>query len=139
MSAGPSVRRVAAAVIVHEGLVLVQTRAEAGPFQGYWEFPGGGVEDGESVEDCARRECEEELGLTVRVLERLHVEDWSYPDVRVCVEFLLCAPASAPEATPREGQELRWATRADLQSLRFLPANVRVLELLAARPSPPRP
>ncbi len=133
MSAGEQPRRVAAAVVLHEGRVLVQTRGAPGRFAGLWEFPGGGIEPGESAADCARRECHEELGLSVIVGEALHAEEWSYPEAHVRVEFLLCGVAAGSRPVPRLGQELLWAGRADLERLAFLPANARVLELLRQR------
>jgi 8-oxo-dGTP diphosphatase len=131
-------REVSAAVVLSGGRVLVQTRAGAGRYQGYWEFPGGGREVGESVEDCVRRECLEELGLEVQVLEALHEQCWSYPGAQVRVVFLLCAPArEAQQARPLEGQQMRWVEASELPDLKFLPANARVLELVAQRLAQP--
>jgi mutator protein MutT len=140
--AGEPVRReVAAAVVVHAGRVLVQTRPAGRGWSGYWEFPGGKLEAGEDAAACATRECEEELGLSVRVVRSLAVVDWEYPDTAVRVAFLLCAPAAAavaasvaadpPAVRAREGQQVLWADRATLPTLRFLPANAGVLALLA--------
>lgn len=124
---------IAAAVVLHEGRVLVQTRAPGRSWSGHWEFPGGKLEPGEDAAAAAVRECREELGLEVRVLEPLDVVEWTYPGARVRVSFFLCAPIGLPSPQPTEGQELRWADASDLLSLPFLPANATVLSLLAAR------
>lgn len=132
----PSERtEVGAAVVVRAARVLVQTRPPGLRYAGWWEFPGGKLEDGEDVEACVVRECREELALDVRPGERLHVEEWSYPGRAVRVTFVLCAVDADDSREPVavEGQDLRWATVADLGRLRFLPANARVLELLVAR------
>jgi mutator protein MutT len=139
---GPPLREVAAAVVVHDGRVLVQTRPEGRSWSGYWEFPGGKREAGEPVERCAERECREELGLAVSARRLLHVVEWSYPHVAVQVSFVLCevpgeAPAP-PEVTALEGQRVTWADATDLRRLRFLPANEEVLTLLE-RLLPPTP
>ncbi len=127
----PALREVAAAVVVHEGRVLVQTRPGPGRYQGFWEFPGGGREEGESLSECVVREVDEELGLAVRVVRSFDVVEWSYPGARVRVEFLLCAAVDArPVPEAREGQEFRWAAATELDGLRFLPANAGVLEKL---------
>ena len=131
MTAELEVREVAAAVIAHKGKVLVQTRPEAGRYQGYWEFPGGGREPGESAQACAFREVEEEVGLGITVLRSLDVVDWSYPGVRVRIEFMLCTPQDAePEVHAREGQELRWVDGDELGALQFLPASQAVVDSL---------
>ena len=125
---------IAAAVVLHAGRVLVQTRGPGRSWSGHWEFPGGKLEPGEDAAAAAVRECREELGLEVAVLEPLHSTEWSYPGVRVRVSFLLCelrAGSAAPR--PTEGQELRWADADELARLRFLPANAGVLALLVAR------
>lgn len=134
MSAVRRLREVAAAVIVRERRVLVQTRDAPARFAGCWEFPGGGVEAGESAAQCARRECLEELGLPVRAEAELHVEEWSYDEVDVRVRFLLCRVEEAAAAEPRPllGQELLWASAQDLSRLTFLPANARVIDKLRA-------
>lgn len=134
MTDEPVLREVAAAVVVHRGRVLVQMRPDAGRFQGYWEFPGGGREPGESNEECARRETEEEVGLGITVLQTLDRVEWSYPGARVSVEFLLCAAVdSEPQPEPRIGQEIRWVGPDELSTLRFLPANAAVLQALRER------
>ena len=124
---------IAAAVVLHEGRVLVQTRAPGRSWSGHWEFPGGKLEPGEDAAAAAVRECREELGLHVRVLEPLDVVEWTYPGARVRVSFFLCAPIGLSSPQPTEGQELLWADASDLLSLPFLPANATVLSLLAAR------
>lgn len=128
--------RVAAALVIHGGRVLVQTRPEGRHYEGYWEFPGGKLEAEESVEDCAVRECREELGLDVEPLSVLQEVNWSYPGRRVHVTFVRCRVpgGEAPRPHPHDGQELRWADAEDLRSLRFLPANAEVIERLLAGP-----
>jgi len=121
------VRRIAAAIVVRAGRVLVQTRV-AGPWAGYWEFPGGGIEEGEDASAAAVRECREELSLPVRAVAPLHQIEWAYPTVRVQVNFILCDAAGDPQ--PLEGQDIAWAGPEDLAALRFLPANESMLALL---------
>ena len=129
---------IAAAVVLHEGRVLVQTRGPGRSWSGHWEFPGGKLEPGEDAAAAAIRECREELGLEVRVVEPLDTVEWSYPGARVRVEFLLCCPIGTPTPHATEGQQLLWADSDALLTLPLLPANARVLTLLAARLRSPR-
>lgn len=130
---------IAAAVVLHAGRVLVQTRPAGRSWSGHWEFPGGKLEPGEDAAAAAVRECREELGLPVRVLEPLHTVEWSYPGARVRVSFLLCelrdepGAARTPQLRPAEGQDVRWADADELSRLQFLPANAGLLALLIAR------
>ena len=125
---------IAAAVVLHEGRVLVQTRGPGRSWSGHWEFPGGKLEPGEDAAAAAVRECREELGLDVAVLEPLHHVEWSYPGARVAVDFLLCELRGAlTEPRAAEGQQVRWADADDLSQLPFLPANAAVITLLAHR------
>ncbi|MGQ0553510.1 MAG: TrmH family RNA methyltransferase [Planctomycetota bacterium] len=138
----PPPRLVAAAVVLHAGRVLVQTRPAGKSWAGTWEFPGGKLEAGEEPGRCAERECREELGLSVRAGEVLEVVDWDYLDRRVRVHFVLCtlatpAAAALPALEPREGQEARWIGAGELSERAFLPASAPVLQRLAARLSRP--
>lgn len=128
-------RPVAAAVILRAGRVLVQARPDPGRWQGWWEFPGGGVEPGESFEQAARREALEEVGLQVNAVARLDEVRWS-PSGRggVHVVFVECAPEEA-DVEPRAclQQELRWVDGDALAALRFLPANEAFVAALSER------
>ncbi len=138
--AGPALERreVGAGIVLKAGRVLVQTRAEPGRYQGYWEFPGGGREEGESIEECTCRELMEELGFEVRVLRRFDRMEWEYPGVQVRVDFMLCAAADdLAQPVALEGQEFRWASVDELAELQFLPANLQVLEKLRLHLSRP--
>lgn len=138
MTTAPGEARVpvAAAVVIHAGRVLVQTRPEGKAYAGFWEFPGGKIEPGEDASACAVRECREELGLDVLPGEALHEVSWEYPGTAVHVTFVQCEPVRGSDACsvqPREGQQLCWADAEALASLTFLPANADVLRLLIER------
>ena len=115
------------AVVARHGRVLVGTRPDGVPLAGYAEFPGGKCLPGESPEQCAVRECEEETGLRVeakRLLERLV---YSYPHGDVELSFFLCEPTSKTEPSP----PFRWVERAVLSALRFPEANRSLIQILS--------
>jgi len=106
---------VVAAVIERDGRFLVTRRLKGTHLPGYWEFPGGKCEPGESHEDCLRRELDEELGVTADVLDEVVTTEHAYPDRTVRLHFRRCNLRGTPE--PRLGQEMRWVTREDLRAL----------------------
>jgi 8-oxo-dGTP diphosphatase len=136
--AGFPVVEVAAAVIRHGTRYLVTQRGPAQHLAGLWEFPGGKREPGESIEACLARELNEELGVRIRVGERLALVPWAYPDRCVLLHFYRCRLASA-RITSRESQPYRWVTRRELAALPMPPADATLVAALSrSRPSSPR-
>src|SRR5690606_5744619 len=74
-------------VFDRDGRVLLGRRPAGKPYAGWWEFPGGKVEAGESVAEALARELHEELGLVVRVSDPWIVREHSYPHARVRLHF----------------------------------------------------
>ena len=96
---------------------------------GLWEFPGGKLEPGETLADAARRELEEELGVSVsQVSEPI----WAArdPGSAFLIEFTPVCVSGLPQAL--EHDEIRWVTMEDLGSLELAPADVRFAETLAS-------
>ena len=104
---------VVAGVWLRDGHVLLARRPPGGLLAGLWEFPGGKVEPGETLEDALRREWAEELGLVVQVGEALGVYRHAYTHFRITLHAFLVQAQGAPQA--REGQTLTWAPLAALQ------------------------
>jgi 8-oxo-dGTP diphosphatase len=110
-------RRVVVGVALYDGAgrVLVARRRGGG-----WEFPGGKVEPGESERAAARRECAEELGVQVRLTRRLPGEQPCGGGYRLRI---WAGAVVRGEPAPHEHAELRWAGRAELATLDWLPAD----------------
>jgi 8-oxo-dGTP diphosphatase len=120
---------VAAGIILRGPYVLIARRFPEAHLGGYWEFPGGTREAGESLEECLVREIREELDLTVRVGRRSLSVDEEYPDRHVQLHFFYSVPVSGtPEA--RGCQEFRWVTFDELDQFEFPPADHPVLQQL---------
>ena len=134
--AGFPVVEVAAAVISRRARFLVTRRDPAKHLGGLWEFPGGKREPGESIEACLARELAEELGLRVRVGERVAVVPWTYPDRCVLLHFFRCRIAGG-RITPRESQPYRWVTPAELAALPMPPADAALVASLTERSGGP--
>jgi 8-oxo-dGTP diphosphatase len=120
---------VVAAAVIRRGDEYFVTRRQAGVhLEGYWEFPGGKCDAGETLEGCLAREIREELDAGVRVGSELLAVTHEYPERSVELRFFACELEGNPQ--PMLGQEMRWVRREDLALLPFPPADAELLELL---------
>jgi 8-oxo-dGTP diphosphatase len=109
------------------GDVLLACRPEGKPFAGYWEFPGGKVEQGESVFDALKREFEEEVGVQILSADPWCGVEHVYPHAHVRLHFFI-SRAWKGEAQAREGQKLAWQGSVAVEPV--LPATIPLLEWL---------
>jgi 8-oxo-dGTP diphosphatase len=120
---------VVAAVIERDGRILITRRRAGAHLGGLWEFPGGKVEAGESLEEALQREIREELGLDISVEAAIDSVAWQYPDKRVSIVFFRCVARGEPR--PLEGQEMMWVAASDLGSYEFPPADAELIARLS--------
>jgi 8-oxo-dGTP diphosphatase len=113
-----------------EGRFLLTSRPEGKPYAGYWEFPGGKLEAGETVEQALRRELHEELGITIGAVQPWRVELFDYPHALVRLHFSKVFEW-AGEFEMREGQQMAWCT-LPVNVRPVLPGTVPVLQWFAA-------
>ena len=113
-----------------QGRFLLTTRPPGKVYAGYWEFPGGKVEHGESIEQALRRELHEELGITIAAAQPWQVELVDYPHARVCLHFCKVF-AWQGDFEMREGQAMAWQQLPGLVAP-VLPGTVPVLCWFAA-------
>ena len=119
---------VTAAVIERDDRFLVTRRQPGVHLAGYWEFPGGKCEPGESHVACLRRELREELSVDALVHDEMFTTTHEYPERLVELHFLRCELAGEP--APALGQAMRWVTRGELSTLAFPPADTELIRLL---------
>jgi 8-oxo-dGTP diphosphatase len=127
----PSPRVIVAAVIITDGRVLACQRSAPPEAAGKWEFPGGKVEPGETEEEALARECVEELGVRVKVGDRVG------PDVPLAhgravlrVYAVVLLDGDVPEAL--EHTSMRWLAVDQLDSVPWLPADKPIVAELPA-------
>ncbi len=119
---------VIAAIVEREGLILVAQRVAGTHLAGYWEFPGGKLEPSENHRQCLEREMKEELDATVEVGPLIHSTSFAYPKRTVELHFYNCVLTNEP--TPLLGQQLRWVSRPELETLQLPPADLELVRLL---------
>ena len=109
------------------GDVLLGQRPESKPYAGYWEFPGGKVEEYESIADALRREFVEELGITVVSAEPWCCVEHVYPHAHVRLHFYISREWQG-EPQSLEGQAFSWQGSVVVEPL--LPATIPLIEWL---------
>lgn len=120
---------IAVAVVQRDGQFLVGRRPAGVPLAGFAEFPGGKVKAGEAADEAAARECLEETGIEVEVMDLLATVEHEYPHGMLCLYFFSCRVAR--KATPCG--TFRWVSPEELLQLEFPPANRKVLERLTGQ------
>lgn len=124
-----NVIEVAAGLIHREGRYLIARRKAGVHLAGYWEFPGGKREAGESLEECLQRELFEELNVRVDTPVPYRIIRHEYPEKIVELHFFRCAIESG-EAEARDCAELRWVLPEEFNQFTFPPADGVILESL---------
>ncbi len=123
-------KQIGVAVIWNDcGQILIDRRRQEGLLGGLWEFPGGKLEPGETVEACIQREIREELGIEIEVGEHLIMIEHTYTHFHVTLNVHHCHHCSG-EPQPIECDEVRWVNPDELNQFPFPKANVTIIEAL---------
>jgi 8-oxo-dGTP diphosphatase len=114
---------VVGAVITHEGLILCAQRGQTGTLPGLWEFPGGKIETGETMQEALKREIDEELGCVVEVGSEITSTIHEYEFATVTLTTFYCRIL---QGTPlaNEHMSLQWLHPLALNELQWAPADV---------------
>ena len=122
---------VAAAIILRHGRVLGARRAPAQKMAGYWEFPGGKREPGESVQTCIVRELAEELAIDCVARQVLVTNLHIYPGGTINLIGVEVQMVSATWQL-RVHDEARWVEGEELMNLQLAPADIPIAEFVRA-------
>ena len=120
---------VVAAIIIKDGHIFATQRGY-GEFQGWWEFPGGKMEVGESPQEALRHEINEELDADIQVNELLETVEWDYPNFHLTMHCFICSLLSE-SLHLNEHEAATWLTHETLRSVKWLPADEILLDKIA--------
>ncbi|MEZ5704008.1 MAG: NUDIX domain-containing protein [Burkholderiaceae bacterium] len=120
-------------LIDHDGRFLLTSRPPGKAYAGYWEFPGGKLERGESVAQALSRELQEEIGIAIGEPIEWRKQVVDYPHALVELHFCKVYEWTG-ELVMREGQAFSWE-RLPVECHPVLPGTVPVLDWLAEEPA----
>lgn len=122
---------VVAAVIFHEGRVF-STQRGYGDWRGYWEFPGGKIEIGETPKVALQREILEELDTEIGVDGFIKTIEWDYPTFHLLMHCYWCHVKNGG-LTLKEHKAAKWLGKDDLFSVKWLPADMQIFDMILKR------
>ena len=120
------------AAIIRKGDRIFATQRGYGEWQDWWEFPGGKMEAGETPEEALVREIREELSAEISVDEFLCTVEYDYPAFHLKMHCYLCSLLT--EALHlNEHEAAKWLTKDELDGVKWLPADMLVIDALKNR------
>lgn len=121
---------VVAAIMIKDGQVFATQRGY-GEWKGWWEFPGGKMEPGESPQEALKREIREELEAEITVGQLLETVEWDYPAFHLTMHCFVCSLISK-DMRLNEHEAAAWLTKETLHTVKWLPADEGLIPKIAA-------
>ena len=121
---------VVAAIIIRDDQVFATQRGY-GEWKGWWEFPGGKMESGESPQEALKREIREELDAEITVGQLIETVEWDYPTFHLTMHCFVCTLLSE-DMHLNEHDAAAWLTKETLHSVKWLPADEGLIQKIAA-------
>lgn len=107
--------------------VIFATQRGYGEFKGGWEFPGGKIESGETLQQALKREIMEELDTEIAVGELIDTIEYDYPNFHLSMDCFWCEVIRG-ELILKEAEDAKWLTKEHLADVKWLPADVTLIE-----------
>jgi 8-oxo-dGTP diphosphatase len=124
---------VTAAILVHQGRILIARRPPDDRLAGLWEFPGGKLEAGEMPRTCLKRELHEEFAIQARIGRFFDHTDYHYDHLSVRL-LVFKAEIESGELQPAVHDAIRWVTPEQMGRYRFAPADRPIVARIQANP-----
>ena len=124
-------RIVVVAAIIMRGEEVFATQRGYGQWHGWWEFPGGKMEAGESPQEALRREIREELDAEIEIGDLLETVEWDYPEFHLTMHCFICTLLSE-SVHLNEHEAAAWLTKDTLSTVKWLPADEGLIPKIAA-------
>ena len=116
--------------ISKDGGKIFATQRGSGEQKGFWEFPGGKMEPGETPQQALARELKEELAIDVNVENFLCTVEHDYPAFHLTMHCYFCTIAGGKAPELLEHEAARWLNAAELHSVNWLPADIKVVDAI---------
>lgn len=123
-------KKVSAGIVCRNGKILICQRPEGKSLAGFWEFPGGKLEEGESLQDCLKRELKEELDIEVAVGDFFMESVYQYEFGEISLNAYFATLSADQEPVLKEHPQLAWINPKDLGAYAFAPADLPIVEAL---------
>lgn len=117
------------AAVIRKDDKIFTTQRGYGEWKDWWEFPGGKMEPGETQEEALKREIREELSTDISVDEFLCTVEYDYPKFHLVMHCYMCSLLT-DSLHLNEHEAAKWLGREELPSVKWLPADVEVIERL---------
>lgn len=120
--------QVTCALIENNNQILCAQRSENMSLPLKWEFPGGKLEEGETLEDCLIREIKEELGLDIEILERLPSNTHEYAEKKIIELIPFRCSLQTSEINLKEHSKIEWAVITQLENFDWAEADIPIVQ-----------
>nr|WP_297766366.1 (deoxy)nucleoside triphosphate pyrophosphohydrolase [uncultured Butyrivibrio sp.] len=120
------------AALIRDGKRVFATARGYGNYKGWWEFPGGKVEPGESPEDALVREIREELDSEISVDEYISTIEHDYPEFHLSMRCYWCSLISG-NLVLKEAEDAKWLDVETIDSVKWLPADITLIDEIKKR------
>ncbi len=120
------------AALIRDGKRVFATARGYGNYKGWWEFPGGKVEPGESPEDALVREIREELDSEISIDEYISTIEYDYPEFHLSMRCYWCSLISG-DLVLKEAEDAKWLDVDTIDSVKWLPADITLIDEIKKR------